>query len=558
MAVFKQSSLSPPHFVDFIRRNLTLIVLSGSIVAFWMLIYTFAVYKPTYSAKALVIIKDSALTRRFVEPEQYYAMQTTTSSSSNPVLNTMGILKSSAISDAVYEYFKAHHPEQLQKMKILNKEDWAGFFGDGSAFIKAKNQSGTDIISIQFAWSNPLIAKESLEVVVTAFQYASRDLNQQEQVSRTRFMDRQMRDIEAQLEAIRRQKSSYQSHMGVVSVGREGDDLSSSRTELTNQLNQIEARAQGKAEQLKRYEAVLDYTPEQAVKAVAMGQSLTMNKLQDELYRLQQQYAQQVVTLGDQDPLVRETRAQIMQARANIRTEQTRTTGNLKAGASVGPVVMDTARNTMIADMVKVQGEAQDLQTQAVVLRNRLGKLDRQIQEFPEAAEGLVNIEQRESSLSVALDQLRQKVLEGRLKEAQTLSNVFIVDAANLPEQSQFPSRNHLLALSLVLGLTTGLAVAVGKEQLFPEELSETPDWLEPLEDEDEPMPEAFLNKHSQNGSFFDSLVSIPVIEDVNPRTTTIKQNPYMHAPQKTVAESSQLHAALRDALKAQQNQQPV
>jgi uncharacterized protein involved in exopolysaccharide biosynthesis len=572
MAVFPQQSISRKSILNFLSRNLALIVVSGTIAAFWMLIYTFAIYKPSYSAKSVVIIKDSALTRRFVEPEQGYALQTTTSSSSNPVLNTMGILKSSAISSAVYEYFLKHHPEYLKKYKIKSRDDWDAFFGDGSAFIKAKNQSGTDLISIQFSWSNPQIAKEALETVVKAFQNASRDLNKEEQVSRTHFMDRQVQEIEAQLEAIRAQKSSYQSRMGTVNIQQEGINLAANRLELNNKLNQIEAQARGKEEQLARYEEVLGMSSDKAVKAMGLGQNQVLNRLHDELYRLQQLYSQQLWTLGENDPATLETRAQIIQARANIRAEQARTLGKAKNDA-VG-LVPDIGRNTIIANMVTVQGEAKDLRAQANELRTRLAQLDEQIQAFPQMAEALTSITQKESSLSTALDQLRQKVLEGRLKEEQTLSNVFVVDAPHLPESPEFPSRSHLILLSLVVGVASGIAIALIKEQLFSDETPDAPDWLENM-DEDEGPAEIEVPAYPQPvpSSLFNSLVPIagpiltmPGIEqreadaldtiveevDVHQRVQTAKGNPYMHAPGKGSARK--LQAALQTALQ-QHNQ---
>jgi uncharacterized protein involved in exopolysaccharide biosynthesis len=250
--VFPQTSI-----FDFLKRNALLIISVGLFVTFWMLVYTFTVYKPNFAAKAMVIIKDSAITSRYIEPEQYYALQTTSSSSSNPVLNTMGILKSGAISDALWNYFQTKRPEQLKKNKIKTRKEWDSFYQDGSAFIKAKNQPGTDLISIQFGWSDPVIAKEALTVVVKAFQDASRDLNKEEQISRTKFLNKQVVEIEKELAEIRKQKSEYQSTKRTVSVKREGDDLAGSRMELSNKLSQLESQARGKENVVRRYQQLL-------------------------------------------------------------------------------------------------------------------------------------------------------------------------------------------------------------------------------------------------------------------------------------------------------------
>lgn len=475
------AAISRTSIFDFLTRNAFLISGVAIFVAFWMLVYTFAVYRPSYAAKAMVIIKDSAITSRYVEPEQYYAMQTTSSSSSNPVLNTMGILKSQAISTALYKYFQNHHPEQLQKNRIKTKAEWDKFFGDGTGFIKAKNTPGTDLIAIQFSWSDRVIAKEALEVVVRAFQQASRDLNKEEQIRKSKFLAQQVGEIEEQLASIRRRKSEYQSSMHTVSLQREGSDLAASRMELANKLSQLEAQARGKENTAQRYQQMLGMTPERALNASALGQNATLTRLQDELYRLEQQYSLLSSSLTDTNPKVQEIRAQINQVRANIDMEKMRTMG--KQGLEDrSTVVADATRNTLITSMLTAQSEAQDLRAQASVLRNRLQQIESMIQTFPEVAEGLVTIEQKEASLSLALDHLRQKSMEGRLKEEQTLSNVFIVDAPRLPDQSQFPTRNHLILLSLLLGLGSGLAIAFAKEQFAADLEVSLPSWLEPID----------------------------------------------------------------------------
>lgn len=468
-----------PGIMNFLHRNRYLIAGAGLFVTFWMLVYTFAVYRPVYAAKSVVIIKDSAITSRYVETEQYYALQTTSSNSSNPVLNTMGILKSGAISDALYVYFQQKRPDELRRNKIKSKADWVKFFQDGSAFIKAKNQPGTDLIEIQFSWRDPVVAKEALAVVTKAFQDASRDLNKQEQISRTKFLHQQVLEIEGQLAEIRKQKSDYQSKQGTVNVEREGNDLAGTRMDLQNRLNQLESQARGKENLARRYQQMLGMSPDKALKATALGQNGTLSKLQDELYRLEQQHSQLSSSLTDTNPKVVEIKVQIEQVKTNIDAEKARTMSKTAAGDT--GVVADPNRAKLVDSMLTAQAEAQDLRTQASVIRGRLGQVSSQIRSFPTLAEGLTNIAQKEASLSTALDNLRKKALEGKLKEEQTLSNVFVVDAPRLPDRPQFPNRNHLLILSLMLGVGAGLAAAVGKEQLLSGNLT-LPAWMEPMD----------------------------------------------------------------------------
>ncbi len=524
MAIFTQpvpdsTALSPRETItNFLQRNAGLILGAGLFVTFWMLVYTFAVFKPGYAAKSVVIIKDSAITDRYVEPDHYYALQTTSSNSSNPVLNTMGILKSKPISDALWHYFQEKHPEQLKKNHITTQKEWESFFQDGSAFIKAKNQPGTDLISVQLSWSDPVIAQEALSVVLTAFQNASRDLNRSEQLTRTLFLNKQVVEIENQLSAIRKEKSAYQSEQRTVSMKRESEDLAGSRMELSNKLSVLDAQARGKENLSRRYQQLLGLNPEKALRASALGQNSSMSRLQDELYRLQQQYSLLSASLTDSNPKVREVQSQIEQVKANILSEQMRTLGSESSGGQT--VVADSARNDLIKAMLIAHGEAQDLRAQATVMRTRLAQINTEISGFPEKEEGLANILQKEASLSLAVDHLRQKVLEGRIKEEQTLSNVFIVDPPHLPEKAQFPNRSHLFVLSLLMGLGVGLTVAMAKEQLSGNASYQLPNWMDPLDPPAPPSPPLVATSAIQK-PVTTQRIHTPIVQEFSGQSTT-------------------------------------
>jgi uncharacterized protein involved in exopolysaccharide biosynthesis len=452
---------------DFLKRNALLIAGIGVTIAFWVGLYAWFAYKPHFSSKAVVIIKDSAVTSRYVQPDHNYVMQTTSSSSSNPVLNSMGLLKSNMISEALWKYLQDEHPEELKKMHIHSHREWEAAFQDGSGFIKAKNLPGTDLISIQFSWTQAPVAKEGLDTVIKAFQDGSRDLNKAEEISRTRYLSLQSKDLADQLRDIRHRKSLYRAKIGTVSLMREQDDLAASRLDLTNKLSQIEAQASGKESASRNYQNMLRMSPTQAMEASAVGQNMTMSKLQDELYRLRELYSVLHASLSDTNPKIREIRAQMAEVEANIQSENSRTLGAGTRRATGSLAVADMTRSQAVGDMLKAQGEAHDLRSQAQVTRTRLAEVNRVIRTYPAYVEEMSNLDQQENSLSQALDQLRQKVIESRIKEEQTLSNVFVVDAPRLPEKPQFPTQIHLTILGLMLGLGTGVAIAFARERMF-------------------------------------------------------------------------------------------
>jgi uncharacterized protein involved in exopolysaccharide biosynthesis len=461
-------NLDKDQIFAFLRRNLHVIFAVALFVWCWTLVYAVALYQPKYTADSTVLIKDSAITNTYVVSDQNYggAIQTTSSNAANPVLNTMGLLKSGMIADELYAFLQEKYPDELKKRNITTLRQWEAFYGDGQAFVKAKNQPGTDLITVEFTWNNPKIASEGLKVVLKAFQDASLRVNKSEQHSRSIFLEGQIGGVEARLEEVRRKKSAFKSANETVSIDREGGDLAGTRMDLENRLKGIQTALRGKDAELAKYQAMLGMTPEKAFTASALGQNGTLTKLQDQRYTLSQTYAQLRTNLTERNPKVQEVKAQLDQVDASIQEEMNRTMGRSFQDDGV-LAIADATRGMMVNQMMTAQAESIRMRAEVTSLQNHLAGINQQIRSFPKMEEQLANITQEERILSNALDTLRSKVLEAQMKEAQTLSNVFIVDKPRQPTGAKFPTATHILILGLGMGVLAGVATAFAKDKLF-------------------------------------------------------------------------------------------
>lgn len=447
----------------YLNNNSAIIVGTMLFIWAWLLVYGLVVYKPAYTAEALVLIKDSAVTQDYVTAGGGY-QSTTSSNSSNPVLNTMGLLKSSEISDAVYAYFKNNNPDVLADMNVSDEADWKVYFDDGKKFIKAKNKAGTDYISVQFKWDNPQVSKEALSTVLSAFQESSLNINKAEYENRSKYLDEQVKEITQQLEAVRKNKSDYKITNKTVNTEREAESLTHLRSDFQTRLNDVIAQAAGKQAEVNRLEESLGMSTEEAIEASAIGMNATMRQLKDQLYALSQEYAYLSATLTQKNPKVKEVKAKLDQVEQDIQDEMLRTIGKSSEMDSMISVSDDT-RAQLVNQLVSTEAETIRLNSQADALRIRLDDIEVKISDFPAVEEGLVVIEESEKSLSESLATLRQKSLEAKLKKAQTLSNVFIVDAPHVQDNADFPTPIHLVLLSVVIGLAAGISIALMKYQ---------------------------------------------------------------------------------------------
>ena len=82
---------------------------------------------------------------------------------------------------------------------------------------------------------------------------------------------------------------------------------------------------------------------------------------------------------------------------------------------------------------------------------------------IPEKKFMLDNLQQEEGVLSTAYDNLKEKQIEAKIKEAEAVSNIVVIDPPNLPKSPSFPSYIQVLLIAVMLGLTAGLTISVLK-----------------------------------------------------------------------------------------------
>jgi uncharacterized protein involved in exopolysaccharide biosynthesis len=440
-------------------------VLAGAIgltVFAWVAIYALTAFHPQFVSNARVIIKDSAMTTNYVVPGQTTAIQTTSSNASNPVLNMMGLLGSTQVKEALYNYFSTQRPEELKKLKIKDRGDWDTYFTDGSKIVKAKNIVGTDLITLQMGWTDAKTSQQALSVVVKAFQDTSLSINKAEQKTRSQYLDKQVSVINGKLKAVREQKSRFKRQSGTASLLRQADDLTRTRIETETALSQTLAKASGRVQEMNRYQSMLGgMNSRTALQATAVGLDPSMTKLQDQLYTLKQQLADSSSMYTNEHPKVLQLKAQIVATEGEIASERTR------SGGGSGVAITDSTRGTIIGSLAAAHADANNQSAQAGQLRARLGEIDRQLAAYPAVEEGLANLEQDERSLSGALDTLRQKQIEAQIKESETMSNIVVVDQPNVPKDPKFPTVNHLLIIGALLGLGSAAGVLAAKRRYF-------------------------------------------------------------------------------------------
>lgn len=452
-----------PRYLQYLKKNQQLAIFVAVLVSVLMMMYAFIGYTPKYVSSSKVLVRESVLTSKYLTGE---GIETTSSALTNPILNNMNLLKTEEISNAMWHYMQQYRPHLLKAKNIDSQEDWEAFFGDGSAFIKAKNIPGTDIIAINFTWDDPQVAKEGLITTLQGFQAASLKINQSEQIERSVYLAQQADDIRFKLGLVRGKIRDFKKKEKTVDVVQETENYARSRADFETALKVASAEAAAKHGEMNRYQSVLGMNARQALNATAIGGDPTMSKLHDQLYALKEEQAQNKSRYTDQHPRMKQLNSQIAQIESDIKNQTQR---NLGSGAGSGKSqisVSDETRSGAIRNFVQAQSEATALSIKANQLNSYLKQLDQRMSSLPEIEATLSQYQDEENVLSSSLAMMEQKALEARIRGAQSLSNIYIVDSPRLPRGASFPTPVSVAFLGIFLGMAMGVAAVFLKMKL--------------------------------------------------------------------------------------------
>jgi N-acetylglucosaminyldiphosphoundecaprenol N-acetyl-beta-D-mannosaminyltransferase len=443
------------RFIRNFIKDKWLIFASTAVLMGFAIAYVTFVYKAPWLSEAKVWIKDTA-TRSFVSPdngEPGYLSSLT--ASGNPSMIQSEILMSQEMEHHLSDYIKRTQP----------REKWGGLNAEGGpdthGIVKVKTEPNTDLLTIKLKWENPAMSQDLLREALAKLDETNLTINRQIYTKKRVYLQKQLQDIEGKLQAVRQRIKDFQSGNLMVDMESQTSELVKLRSQLVQQLESAMASRNNVAGNARALQNQLSMSPRDALAAVALGSGNTnLVKMRTDLATLKQQYAHDSVKESDTNPHLVALKGQIDALEAQIREETRQTAGR---NTHKGPMIFDNVRGELVQDMASSQAKSVALGAEVSSLTAAISRVDQALRNIPKNRFTLSGLQEEERALSLAFDEMRKREIEASIKEAETPSNVFIVDAPSLPHRASFPTATHLLALSLLLGVGASMGLSVLK-----------------------------------------------------------------------------------------------
>jgi uncharacterized protein involved in exopolysaccharide biosynthesis len=435
------------YYRNFCRDN-ALIFTVIFIVFVWALMYLLIFYKPEYKSSAKIWIKDLT-TDEFVTNLDTQGQLTPLTSAGNPLLTQIEILKSNQLRDFVNNY-------RIKKFDNKNKSI------DIDSLLDVKNKPGTDILNITFSSNEPKDAQETLTEVLKEYDNINLLINRKIKTARREYIDLKLAEINKKLYDVRNKIKEYKSSNLAISIDEESTKLVGQKIDTASKLEDVLADINRTQSSIIDLENQLSLKSHEALNAVALGSdNITLMKLRDDLNTAVQQYQYDYPKFADTNPKMIAQKNKISEINKQIKDQIKLSIG--KYAKNQGINIFDPVRQKLAENLVTAQTELISLQAEKVSVDESIEKIKAEQAKIPEKKFTLDNLEQEERTLSNASDELAKKQIEARIKEAEAVSNVVIVDPPSYPKSISFPNPVQVLILALMLGAFAGITVSVLK-----------------------------------------------------------------------------------------------
>lgn len=441
--------LKKSRYFNNLIRDKQLIIAIIAICLAWSLIYLVLFYKPGYESKAKVWIKNLATEEFVASLDNTQNQLTPLTQAGNPLLTQMQILDSNQLKQAVVDY-KASQGEKISVSGVK---------------VEVKNAVNTDILDIKYKDTTAEKAQQILNLILKQYDDINLSINKKIRTARREYIDTKLTEIEAKLHDVRRQIRDYKTKTLAIDIIEQSKQLVDLQSIMTSKLEDTRAEIKNTRSSINEAEKQLSLKVKDAINAVALGSgNENLVELRRNLNEAVQEYEFDSAKYADTNPKMIAHKNKIAVINKQIKKQIELSLGRYAKSQNIN--IFDPVREDLVTKLADNQTKLMGLQSQEISIREGLGRNNLEQSKIPEQELTLDNLEQEERALSEAYDQLKEKQIEAKLKEAEAVSNVIVVDKPNLPKKPSFPNAFQTIILGMFFGLFAGLAMSVLKTYL--------------------------------------------------------------------------------------------
>lgn len=325
--------------------------------------------------------------------------------------------------------------------------------------LKVKLIPATNILELSYENEEPKVAIALLNTLLEVMVEQSRESIRSEAKSVREFLEGAIPKQREKAEAAEAALNEYRQSSGLVSIEEQTKSLVATIAEIQKEESIVAAQFEEANKQFESLQQIAGFnTIQKAYAGGRIGQDEALKQLRERLAQLDADLANGKSRFTDKHPAV----ISLQKERDRVSELYDRELARLDPGQQNIPaadVTADKLSQDLTNQFLSAQTHRLGLEKKLMVLQAERLQLQRQLDRFPNLEQSLSQLLRERDEAIESLKLLQNKLEEARIAEAQLVSNIRIIEQAELPSSPSGPKKKVVLVLAIAAGMVLAIGI---------------------------------------------------------------------------------------------------
>ena len=348
----------------------------------------------------------------------------------------------------------------IEKLDLRNDE--GKLLGYKSINLKVKPINGTDLLQITSTNKDPEIAALVVNKAIEVYIEDDKSNNRAEAAAATEFISEQLPQIEAHVRKAEANLRSFKNQNRIASLEEETTANINSLSNITNQIDQIEAELEDINARYDSLRVQLGMSWQEAAAVSSLSESLAVQRSLEQLQTVKVELAQKRNLLSDLAPQIIALKEEEADLTALLDRQIAQTLGKEQQNLvkKVDLLSLGAIKDSQIAEFANLGLQKEGLEKKLVTLKKIYESYKQKSESLPSLQEQQRELERRVEAAQSTYQTLLGKLQETQIAKQKNIGNVRVVAKAVVPEQPIGSNTKLFVAGAGVMGTLLGIAVA--------------------------------------------------------------------------------------------------
>ncbi len=352
--------------------------------------------------------------------------------------------------------------ETINSLHLKDKQGKAINIRDLTKKLKVESTKGTDVLEISYSDSDPKKAAQVVNKIIEIYIRNNINANRAEAVSVRKFIGKQLPSSEAAVKQAESLLRKFKEQNKVIVLAEEATSAVKTIALLENEIAQAQAQlvdASGREAKLLKE---VNVDSQQAVAFTQLSQTPGIQKVLAQLQEVQSQLAVEQTRLQPGHPNIISLEEKVTALNSLLQVRVQEVAGNNQQ-VRVGNLQIGQLRQSLIADIVRVQAERIGLERQVTELSNMRTAYKERANILPRLEQNERELERQMKAAQMTYETLLSKLQEIKVAENQNIGNASVISKALVPDQPIGLGKKVVFAgggaVGILLGITAAFAI---------------------------------------------------------------------------------------------------